>query len=71
MRKPAGRLAGFLARRALFQCVVMFLTSEMSIAGTTFARAGTTRKFIVPAGGAGLITACFAQNLVCIRPVGS
>ena len=60
MRKPAGRLAGFPARRALFLCVVMLLTSEMSIAGPTFTRAGRTRKFIVPAGGAGLITACFA-----------
>ena len=31
--------------------------------------AGCTHKFIRPAGGAGLITACFAYNLVCIRPV--
>ena len=28
--------------------------------------AGITHKFIMPAGGEGIITACFAQNLVCI-----
>ena len=48
-------------------------TASTTIAGTTFGQllppAGNTGKFIVPAGGEGIITACFAWNLVCIRPV--
>ena len=49
-------------------------TASTTIVGTIFGQllppAGITGKFIVPAGGEGYITACFAQNLVCIRPVG-
>ena len=49
-------------------------TASTTIAGTIFGQllppAGITHKFIVPAGGEGIITACIDQNLVCIRPVG-
>ena len=48
-------------------------TASTTISWTTFGQplppAGITPKFIHPAGGEGIITACIAWNLVCIRPV--
>ena len=50
-------------------------TASTTIVGTIFGQlllpAGCTHKFIVPAGGEGTITACFAWNFMCIRPVAS
>ena len=55
------------------KCVKMRNGSAECVARTIFCLfflpAGNTRKFIVPARGEGIITACFDQNLVCIRPV--
>ena len=48
-------------------------TAVVCFSGTTFSLnqspAGRTGTFIHPAGGEGIIMTCFAQNLVCIRPV--
>ena len=57
----------------MHNCVTMRNASAECTARTIFGQvlppAGITHKFIMPAGGEGIITACFAQNLVCIRPV--